>query len=1223
MPRKPNPFIEFVKVYRKNNPNISYKDALKNAGKEYKKMSGTHKMSDGTVMSGSTHNKNSKPVKAKKSKKTTGGALDVDDETDAKQSRNGRAKELRIYKKLLPKINAGVRNGNLDEKEYGEWRKSANILRANSQKNSYAKKLKEVDRALKTKKYLKLKAKKDNEALDLAERILKSKNMATKLAKDEKNQLLLEKAMKKEMKSNERENIARALLRITLGSNGKRKYTDTQIEEILKAKGRVQKETVRQKYNMSSKEFKLISEEDDKKEMPSTATPSKFTESSGGTETGILMKSDYIDLFTQRNPVIKAMNDATFKAYFKKYNWFQKNKRKVKILDVLEASEARKFVAEFEKPKAPKPLTAEDIAKASAEAYKKLKRPIKKIQQRTITRIENFVAKWNTADYGMDTYMSKSLDVNTNAKIDRVITKVEADVDKLDEAYDPTDTSVANKDLRDLINEVNIVFENLVKYKDRLPDFLKAEADGKEQQQKDKDKARRDKEKAKEEADREKQKKADAKQAKIDAEEAKKQKKADETAKQREAFAKSIVKSKEAEDALKKAKADEEAQKKKDADGGGGGGAKPKPAPKPKPVAVSPPSSPAPTPPSSPTPAPKPTTIIKLKRNIVKLKSIPLPEIGSQKYNELYAKIENEKPMMRTYFAKSGDTTMSKIANDFLRNSGLPEVEPSKDNPYFYAQPKDKSTTPPSAPKPEPPPKEEVKDAFEAVKEGREFFDDIDDSGVRAKVLKTAKEVPKKVGFTKESFLVYAGEPLSGINDNLLEFYELARGKNINIAIAEYVGVSPEELQKDGVGAGEIGALINDINDYETNRKANNLKDTLNTISKRLNGKAKKTIDFFKQTSARIVELDSDINPDEKFYGFSNGGKGSAIIKEITLDPVKQKEALDFGTDIKERGAKTSKVLDETDMTIPELKTAGLPLKETETSEKEFRDKYGLKKAMSESETLADIENRFGYHSVATEELEKFVDYASLPRNKQKDITYNGVDVEFNIQELIDDKYGDKYYDEPDIKTKIMTLIRDAPNNLMRKIRLELFIEKVIVDNLGNDAVKEEMKDLKDKYGKQGITGGAFHFVDSIRNAINGFNRVKKNVKRGFNFLNDAKKHAENLTHHNQSLGTRMKNAISDMRRLHGGGLEQQDNMEMNITPIEDEDLVGGRFRLMKAIKSGFGFMKKHHENGNIQKVMDAIRDIKSKLNELPKYGEDQLKITLTKDLDDIKSGLN
>ena len=51
--------------------------------------------------------------------------------------------------------------------------------------------------------------------------------------------------------------------------------------------------------------------------------------------------------------------------------------------------------------------------------------------------------------------------------------------------------------------------------------------------------------------------------------------------------------------------------------------------------------------------------------------------------------------------------------------------------------------------------------------------------------------------------------------------------------------------------------------------------------------------------------------------------------------------------------------------------------------------------------------------------------------------------------------------------------------------------------------------------------------------------------------------------------------------------------------------------------------MKKHHDNGNIQKVMDAIRDIKSKLNELPKYGEDQLKITLTKDLDDIKNGLN
>ena len=64
MPRKPNPFIEFVKVYRKNNPNISYKDALKNAGKEYKKMSGT---TDKTVAK--------KPVQAKKSKKTTGGDL--------------------------------------------------------------------------------------------------------------------------------------------------------------------------------------------------------------------------------------------------------------------------------------------------------------------------------------------------------------------------------------------------------------------------------------------------------------------------------------------------------------------------------------------------------------------------------------------------------------------------------------------------------------------------------------------------------------------------------------------------------------------------------------------------------------------------------------------------------------------------------------------------------------------------------------------------------------------------------------------------------------------------------------------------------------------------------------------------------------------------------------------------------------------------------------------
>lgn len=149
-----NAFIEFVKDYRKKNPSLSYKDAMKEAAKVYK--------SDATATS-------------KKKVKITEPNMKMEI-TENKLPKAERQKKVKKYKKLAKEVESDLGKSRITPKQFNEYVILANVLAGKSQKNSYARHLKMVRRKLNTKKLKPLKEKLDkakndsNELIDLLDK---------------------------------------------------------------------------------------------------------------------------------------------------------------------------------------------------------------------------------------------------------------------------------------------------------------------------------------------------------------------------------------------------------------------------------------------------------------------------------------------------------------------------------------------------------------------------------------------------------------------------------------------------------------------------------------------------------------------------------------------------------------------------------------------------------------------------------------------------------------------------------------------------------------------------------------------------------------------------------------------------------------------------------------------------------------------------------------------
>ena len=200
-----NSYIDFVKEWRKSNPNVSYKDALKQASADYKKQKST------SVSGGS---KKAEPKKA---------------EPKEKKETKTRTKDIRLYKMYVGSIEKKLSNKiELDTEEYDGFRKLANLLRGKSQTNQYAKKLKEFDRKLKSKKYAKLSAKiaEEDKQLQIKIKDKKSKPITTSI---DKTNVVFESGVRK---TDRQEKRRRQLQKLTDGK-GNKKYDAKQIDRII------------------------------------------------------------------------------------------------------------------------------------------------------------------------------------------------------------------------------------------------------------------------------------------------------------------------------------------------------------------------------------------------------------------------------------------------------------------------------------------------------------------------------------------------------------------------------------------------------------------------------------------------------------------------------------------------------------------------------------------------------------------------------------------------------------------------------------------------------------------------------------------------------------------------------------------------------------------------------------------------------------------------------
>ena len=104
-----NAYVEFVKEFRKENPELSYKQAMVQASKEYKSKSGNVEMS-------------------------------IDD----KPKKKDRTKQIKQFKKLKTEIDSDMKEGKINGTSFFKFKKTGELLKGKSTKNVYHRHLQQV-----------------------------------------------------------------------------------------------------------------------------------------------------------------------------------------------------------------------------------------------------------------------------------------------------------------------------------------------------------------------------------------------------------------------------------------------------------------------------------------------------------------------------------------------------------------------------------------------------------------------------------------------------------------------------------------------------------------------------------------------------------------------------------------------------------------------------------------------------------------------------------------------------------------------------------------------------------------------------------------------------------------------------------------------------------------------------------------------------------------------
>ena len=115
-----NAYVEFVKEFRKENPELSYKQAMVQASKEYKSKSGNVEMS----------------ITPKKKDRT---------------------KQIKQFKKLKTEIDNDLKEGKINGTSFLKFKKLGELLKGNSKTNVYHRHLQQVIRKLNTNKFAEIK----------------------------------------------------------------------------------------------------------------------------------------------------------------------------------------------------------------------------------------------------------------------------------------------------------------------------------------------------------------------------------------------------------------------------------------------------------------------------------------------------------------------------------------------------------------------------------------------------------------------------------------------------------------------------------------------------------------------------------------------------------------------------------------------------------------------------------------------------------------------------------------------------------------------------------------------------------------------------------------------------------------------------------------------------------------------------------------------------------
>lgn len=214
-----NAFVEFVKDYRKKNPSLSYKEAMVEASKVYKKGEKTEKKSNKkSTKKGGTFEGSDVSGVIGLGAGFAGGSLDT------KKNRN---KLIRDYKKLKSSVDADLKDGRVNNDLLNRFREVAKQLKGSSTTNSYAKALAKIEKTLKTKKF-----QKKNESLAKRQEKLQSIKSLQKdksvIAKDEKTH------KKEEDRINRMRKRTAELIRRKKNEFKEGKITDQQLSDYIK-----------------------------------------------------------------------------------------------------------------------------------------------------------------------------------------------------------------------------------------------------------------------------------------------------------------------------------------------------------------------------------------------------------------------------------------------------------------------------------------------------------------------------------------------------------------------------------------------------------------------------------------------------------------------------------------------------------------------------------------------------------------------------------------------------------------------------------------------------------------------------------------------------------------------------------------------------------------------------------------------------------------------------